>query len=62
MDKKKKDKIMRQVRKDRAARRKAALDLDIPQETAKVFKSHKRDKAAKERNTIKEFEDDETNF
>ncbi len=57
MDKKKRKKILKQVKAQRQAARQVALDLQIPQETSKTFLTHKKDEFDKTSNDIKDWEE-----
>ena len=57
MDKKKKEKTLKQIKSHRAARRQIEIDLQTPKESAKIWLTSKKDQADKESNDIKVWED-----
>lgn len=57
MDKQRNEKIIRQVKRDRAARRQAEIDLQLPKVHAKVIDKSKKKLMQKTRQTLRNWDD-----
>lgn len=60
MDKRQREKIMKQVKRERAARRQVELEQGLPRVTGKIHRTSKRDRNSRKQapNTVRNWRDE----